>query len=203
MARKPVKLDIRCNVYGCAKSAYRDGRCEGHWTSYDPPPNHGDPDDRAILEALRLRRAGRKVKFVGVLAKRFDDTEANEGYLVDVRAIDDGPDPHAPVKPPGFVIEELLASLRAAVASNTDIKLTAPEAQALIDVIVKAGAPPLEYLGALSLLARCSINLRDGREESADELREAIADALIDGQKFFPRLKWKRVLDRIEVELED
>ena len=58
-----------------------------------------------------------------------------------------------------------------------------------------------QYLGVLGLLARCSIGLRDTHEEPADEIRADIEDALDNAKRLIPGLRWKRVLDRIEVEI--
>lgn len=57
------------------------------------------------------------------------------------------------------------------------------------------------YLGVLGLLARCSIMLKDSLDESADEMRDLIVEALTDAQKVVPSLRWKRVLSHIEVEV--
>lgn len=58
------------------------------------------------------------------------------------------------------------------------------------------------YLGVLGLLARCSVGLRDTDEESADELRDCIEQALCDAEQIVP-IKWRRILDRIEVEIKE
>jgi hypothetical protein len=53
----------------------------------------------------------------------------------------------------------------------------------------------MRYLGVLGILAECSIHVRE-------EEREAIEWALNDACKHHP-LRWHRVLDRIEIEVED
>jgi len=130
--------------------------------------NTHDSDDRAVLEALRLRRAGRRVSFVGILAKRFDDTEAPEGVITEIRAVDAGPDPHAAVEPPDFVVDELLACLRVSVVTNTEVKLSAPEASALIDTIEKAHAA-----GETAMQERIATDCESyGAKKAAKHVRE-------------------------------
>lgn len=54
----------------------------------------------------------------------------------------------------------------------------------------------LRYLGVLSLLAECSVYLNDD-----PELRSSIERAMSDAQEAIPGFRWRRILDRIEVEI--
>lgn len=56
-----------------------------------------------------------------------------------------------------------------------------------------------QYLGVLSLLASCSVQLRSG--DDTEETRSMIVAALRDAQKLIPALRWRRVLNSIEVEI--
>ena len=57
------------------------------------------------------------------------------------------------------------------------------------------------YLGCLGLLARCSLGLADA-EEPADDLRDSIETALMDAQSAGIPIRWRRILNRIEVEVD-
>lgn len=52
----------------------------------------------------------------------------------------------------------------------------------------------MRYLDCLDLLAKCSVYV-------SEELREVIEQALTDAEKSIPGLHWRRILNRIEVEL--
>jgi hypothetical protein len=56
-----------------------------------------------------------------------------------------------------------------------------------------------QYLGALKVLAECSILLRSGAD--SDDMRACIEDVLDDARKVIPQLRWKRILHRFEIEL--
>lgn len=61
----------------------------------------------------------------------------------------------------------------------------------------------VQYIGALALLARCSLSLSVGGEEDPDELRDSIMDALGDAKTLIPQLEFKRTLDRIDIDIND
>lgn len=56
-----------------------------------------------------------------------------------------------------------------------------------------------QYLGVLGLLAECSAHM--GETVDANELRGLIETALNDAQKVVPNLRWKRMLNRFEIEM--
>jgi hypothetical protein len=60
----------------------------------------------------------------------------------------------------------------------------------------------MQYLGCLGLLANCSVALHDTVEDMADDLRESIQQALDDAQAIGLPIRWRRILNRIEVEVE-
>lgn len=81
-----------------------------------------------------------------------------------------------------------MTALKAAVPPNKDVPSCSIQFR-------------MQYLGVLSLLASCSVALRDTIECSADETRDLIEEALTDAQKLIPALHWRRMLNLIEVEL--
>ena len=52
----------------------------------------------------------------------------------------------------------------------------------------------MRYLGALGLLAECSVYV-------PEELRESIEAAMADATRENPQLAWKRILNRIQLEV--
>lgn len=52
----------------------------------------------------------------------------------------------------------------------------------------------MQYLGALALLAECSVHV-------PESVRESIEQAMEDGCKLIPGIKWRRILNRIEIEV--
>lgn len=50
------------------------------------------------------------------------------------------------------------------------------------------------YLGCLGLLSECSVYV-------PEEIRECIAQAFEDASQADPNLKWRRILNRLEVEV--
>jgi hypothetical protein len=53
----------------------------------------------------------------------------------------------------------------------------------------------MRYLGALGLLADCSVHV-------PEDLREMIERALTEACAAYPYLKWRRILDRLEVDVD-
>jgi hypothetical protein len=56
----------------------------------------------------------------------------------------------------------------------------------------------MQYLGVLNLLANISVYIH-GTE--APEFRALIQDALEDAQEIIPELRWKRIINRFELDL--
>lgn len=52
----------------------------------------------------------------------------------------------------------------------------------------------MRYLGVLGLLAECSVYV-------PEELRESIETAMADAARENPQLAWKRILNRIDLEV--
>lgn len=59
----------------------------------------------------------------------------------------------------------------------------------------------MQYLGALNVLAETSLML--GGDADAEEMRERMERIFDDAQKVVPRLRWRRILQRFELELAD
>ena len=59
----------------------------------------------------------------------------------------------------------------------------------------------MQYLGTLKILADCSILLGDGTD--AEDMRETFERVFSDAQKVITRLRWRRILQRFEIELVD
>ena len=59
------------------------------------------------------------------------------------------------------------------------------------------------YVGALDLLARCSISLTNSGDESAEDLRDAIIEALNTAQELGVPIKYKRILNRIDIDIKE
>ncbi len=52
----------------------------------------------------------------------------------------------------------------------------------------------MRYLGTLGLLAECSVYV-------PEDVREMIESAFTDASNAIPSLKWRRILDRLEIEV--
>lgn len=57
----------------------------------------------------------------------------------------------------------------------------------------------MQYLGVLGLLAECSVHMRNSPD--TDELRGLIEHAMGSAQETIKNFRWKRILNRFEVEM--
>ena len=59
----------------------------------------------------------------------------------------------------------------------------------------------MQYLGVLQLSANMALHL--GEDDESTDLRSSLEDALDDAKKVVTRLRWRRILNRFDIDLID
>jgi hypothetical protein len=92
----------------------------------------------------------------------------------------------------------IIDALKAHLDREPDLKRRAIEA--FQKLLTDAQTTRMQHLWTLGLLADCSMKM-DHSSESQD-LREMIGEALDDAQTVITNMKWKRILDRFEIDID-